>query len=255
MMKDDPLRKELLAELRALRRSANPLGLEQIATCARLIQVIGSGSVEQAHSVLLDLFDQQSYLEESDVVTFFKTCGVEVAGSTLDARLNSIAESRYVDPRTVLRHSNAGADKLSYIVRDMTTLYRPLGKVNLLQRGNSVTCQIIIRLPRHSRYRKPDVYIDGGSEKVPNLEWSLSVDPNDPDWLVATETISAPLCVTTNTSRYMPVWSVAVYWLMPVWASWANAFEFSDPRLSTVLSVTRNHRAEVALYFDRERTA
>jgi hypothetical protein len=253
-MKGDPLRLELLRELRALRRSPQPLGLDQIAGSARLTEIAGNGSPEQAHTTLLDLHDQQSYLGESDILTFFATCGIGAAGDTLDARLADIAAKQFVDPRTVLRHSNIGADKLSAVVRDMSLLHRPLGRINLIQKGNAVTCQVLIRLPKHSKYRRPDVYIDGATEKLQDLEWTLVDDPRDTDWLTATETFRAPLRVTTKTDRYTPVWSIAVYWLMPVWASWATAMEVSDSRLSSVLSVTRNYRAELALYFDVERS-
>lgn len=253
-MKDDPLRKELLRELRALRRSSAPLGIDQVAASPRLIEVVGNGSTEQALTVLLDVLDQQRFLEESDVVTFFATCGLGASGPTLEARLTDIAARRYVDPRTVLRHSNAGAEKLSYILRDMSVLLRPLGRINLVQQQNSATCQILIRMPRHSKYRQPDVYLNGATTKLDGLAWDLSTDPTDANWAVATETLPPfPLRVTSSMDRYAPIWSVAVYWLMPVWASWATAMELSDSRLSTVSSVTRNYRAELALYFDSTR--
>lgn len=251
-MNDDPLRMELLRELRALRRSPQPLGIDQIAGSARLVEVVGNGSVEQAHTTLLDVFDQQRHLGDSDVLTFYASCGLETPGSTLNARLAYLAAAGFVDERTVLRHSNAGANKLSAILRDMSLLHRPLGRISLVQRQDSVTCQVSIRLPGHSKYRQPDVYVNGG-EKLQELDWTLAPDPRDPEWLVAAETFEASLRVTTATDRYVPIFSVAVYWLMPVWASWATAMELSDSRLSTVLSVTRNYRAEVALYFDVER--
>lgn len=253
-MNDDPLRKELLVELRALRRSPDPLNLEHLAASPRLVEVVGNGSVEQVHGTLLDVLDQQRYLNASDVVTYFATCGVDTSGTTLDARLTELARARFVDPRTVLRHSNAGAEKLSGILRDMSLLSRPLGKINVVQRGNVVACQILLRLPKHSRYRQPAVYLNGSGEKTERLSWELKDDPNDSDWLTAVETLHGlPLHVTNKTNRYIPVWSVAVYWLMPVWASWTTAMELSDNRLSTVLGVTRNYRAEVALYFDSSR--
>lgn len=251
---DDPLRLELLKELRALRRSPAPLSIEQIAGSRRLVEFAGNGSAEQALGVLLDLLDQQRFLGETDVVTYFATCGIGADGDTLNARLAYHAAAHYVDERTVLRHSNSGADKLSTIVRDLSLLHRPLGRINLVQQGDAVTCQVLIRLPKHSKYRQPDVYLNGSNEKLSGLDWALAEAPDDEQWLVAVETLpTAPLRVTNKTDRLAPIWSVAVYWLMPIWASWATAMELSDSRLSTVLSVTRNYRAEVALYFDIER--
>jgi hypothetical protein len=253
-VRDDPLRLELLAELRALRRSKHPLSIEQIAGARRLVEFAGNGSAEQAHGVLLDLLDQQQFLGETDVVTYFATCGIGAQGDSLNNRLKDYAAAHYLDERTVLRHSDAGADKLSTIVRDLSLLARPLGRINLVQHQDAVTCQILIRLPKHSKYRRPNVYLNGSSQKLDGLDWSLADAPDDPDWLVAAETLpEAPLRVTNKTGRYTPIWSVAVYWLMPVWASWATAMELSDSRLSTVLSVSRNYRAEVALFFDSER--
>lgn len=251
-MKDDPIRKQLLSELRRLRRAPDALSIVQVSSSPTLIEVVGNGSVEQAHTTLLDVLEQQQHLKESDIVTFFATCGLGAAGSTLEQRLDDCAQRMFVDPRTVLRRSNRGADKLSYILRDMSILYRPLGKINLLQKGNELACQVIIRFPAHSQYRCPDVYIDGA--KLEGLRWSVFEDPGDPEWSTATETLTGiPLEVRRDSDPGHAVWSIQIYWLMPVWASWATAMELSDSRLTTVLSVTRNYRAELALFFDPAR--
>lgn len=251
-MKDDPLRKRLLAELRALRRSPGSLSVEQIAGSPTLVEVAGNGSVEQAYTTMLDVLDQQTFLKESDVVTYFATCGHGASGTTLEARLNDQAARFFIDPRTVLRRSNRGAEKLSYIFRDMSVFNRPLGKINLVQKENELACQIIIRFPKYSQYRKPDVYVDG--KKHDGMAWVLVDDPEDASWFTAKETLfDLPLRIPVGADPRYAVWSIAVYWVMPVWASWATAMEISDPRLTTVLSITRNYRAEVAFFFDPSR--
>lgn len=251
-MRDDPLRKQLLAELRALRRAPGRLDLEAIAANPTLIESAGSGSVEQAHTTMLDVLEEQKYLDESDVVAYFATCGHGAEGKTLEARLNAHAKATFVDPRTVLRRSDRGAEKLSYIFRDMSVLNRPLGRINLVQKGNELACQILIRFPKNSKYRKPDVYVD--DQTVDGLMWQLEDDPEDPSWRVSREALyDLPLHIPVNADPRYAVWSIAVYWLMPVWASWATAMELSDPRLITVLSVTRNYRAELALFYDPSR--
>jgi len=186
-MKDDPLRKRLLAELRALRRSPGSLSVEQIAGSPTLVEVAGNGSVEQAYTTMLDVLDQQTFLKESDVVTYFATCGHGASGTTLEARLNDQAARFFIDPRTVLRRSNRGAEKLSYIFRDMSVFNRPLGKINLVQKENELACQIIIRFPKYSQYRKPDVYVDG--KKHDGMAWVLVDDPEDASWFTAKETL------------------------------------------------------------------
>jgi hypothetical protein len=251
-MKDDPLRKQLLGELKALRRSPGSLSVEQIAGSPTLVEVAGNGSVEQAYTTMLDVLEQQKFLEESDVVAYFASCGHGASGTTLESRLNDRAVQLFIDPRTVLRHSNRGAEKLSYIFRDMSVFNRPLGKINLLQKGNELACQIIIRFPKYSQYRKPDVYVDGN--KHDGMSWDLVDDPDDESWSTAKETLfDQPLRIPVEADRRYAVWSIAVYWVMPVWASWATAMEISDPRLTTVLSITRNYRAELALFFDPSR--
>ncbi len=250
-MNDDPLRMELLRELRALRRSPSRSGSTRLlAPHAWLRSWVTAASSKRTPR------SSMSSISSATSVTATCSPSMRVVGSrrgrALNARLAYLAAAGFVDERTVLRHSNAGANKLSAILRDMSLLHRPLGRISLVQRQDSVTCQVSIRLPGHSKYRQPDVYVNGG-EKLQELDWTLAPDPRDPEWLVAAETFEASLRVTTATDRYVPIFSVAVYWLMPVWASWATAMELSDSRLSTVLSVTRNYRAEVALYFDVER--
>jgi len=253
LMRDDPIRKQLLSELRSLRRAPDALSIVQVSSSPTLVEVVGNGSVEQAHTTLLDVLEQQRHLKESDIVSFFATCGLGAVGNTLEQRLDDCARRLFVDPRTVLRRSNRGADKLSYILRDMSVLYRPLGKINLLQKGNELACQVIVRFPVHSQYRRPDVYIDGA--KLEGLRWEVVADPTDPDWNTATETLTGiPLEVRRDVDPRNSVWSIQVYWLMPVWASWATAMELTDSRLTTVLSVTRNYRAELALFFDPTRS-
>jgi len=201
---------------------------------------------------MLDVLEEQKYLYESDIVTYFATCGHGVDGKTLEARLNAHAEATFVDPRTVLRRSDRGAEKLSYIFRDMSVLNRPLGRINLVQKGNSLACQILIRFPKGSKYRKPDVYVD--DQAIDGLMWRLEDDPDDPAWRTSKETLyELPLRIPVNADPRYAAWSIAVYWLMPVWASWATAMELADPRLTAVLSVTRNYRAELALFYDPSR--
>ena len=251
-MAGDPIQTMILGELRALRRSPDPLTVEQVADLPTLIEVVGNGSVEQAHTTLLDVLDRQQASTESDIVTFFATCGMGAKGLNLEERLVDLSQQLFVDPRTVLRRSDRGAIKLSSILRDMSVLHRPLGKINLIQKGNELACQLIIRFPKHSQYRRPDVYVD--AVKREGLAWNLVEDSADSEWVSSTETLTElPLRVSPNANPGSAVWSIQVYWLMPVWASWATALELSDPRLTMVLSVTRNYRAELALFFDARR--
>jgi len=59
-VKDDPLREDLLTELRALRRGAGPFGQDRVALSEMLIDFVGRGSIEQAYTTLLDVLDRSA---------------------------------------------------------------------------------------------------------------------------------------------------------------------------------------------------
>lgn len=91
-----------------------------------------------------------------------------------------------------------------------------------------------------------DVYLDGRSDRARGPCLKLRADVTEAERLVTTETLPAVQSRVTDTAgHHTLVLSAAVYLLMRVWASWATATELSGSRMTTVVSVTRNYRAEL----------
>ena len=74
-MRDDPLRLDLLEDLRLIRLGTGEFSIERLTFAESLTDFLGRGSVEQAFTSLLDYLVQQGTDLEGDVRAYFETCG------------------------------------------------------------------------------------------------------------------------------------------------------------------------------------
>lgn len=88
-VKHDPLREDLVTELRALRRGAGTFGQDRLADSEILIDFVGCGSVEQVYTKLLEVLDREGKDYEAPILAFFEATGHGIEGENLDERLNS----------------------------------------------------------------------------------------------------------------------------------------------------------------------
>lgn len=251
-MKDDPIRLELLAELRLLRRGSGSLGIDRIALAKMLIDFVGRGSVEQAYTTLLDVLNREGKDPETPIHAFFEAAGHRTVGENLDERLKSYAAAHNVDQRTGLRRSDRGAEQLSFILRDGFNYERPWANIIAVQSGALVTLAVAVELPEHSQWRRPHVYINGTFQE--DRQFELHDSETNPMLVTGRERFP-DLELDTTVDEDTPLLEVRVVWVMPVWPSWQNGTHLVDPRLYPKLVNNRDHSAELSISWVNEEAA
>jgi hypothetical protein len=251
-VKDDPLRRDLLAELRTLRRGPGPFGLDRIALAEMLTDFVGGGSVEQAYTTLLDVLDRDGKDLDGPVRAFFETAGFETEGENLDERLKTYARVHNVEQRTGLRRSDRGAEQLSYVLRDVFNYDRPWCNIIALQSGKFVKLGVSVHIPDHAQWRRPHIYINGEFQEDRRFE--LHDDPKISSIVVGREEFEG-IELNTFADDDTPLLEVRVVWVMPVWPSWQNGAHLVDPRLFAKLANDRDHSAELTITWASEAAA
>jgi hypothetical protein len=248
-MKDDIIRKELLAELRQLRRAPGPFNEVRLGGAEMLIDYAGSGSVEQAFTFLMDLLDRDGADAESDVRAFYETAGYDTSGNNLDERLRAYATRHHVDERTGLRRSDRGADKISYVIRDQFHYDRPWCNLVAVQDGDQVTLRVAVEMPERSHWRRPRVYING--ELQDDRSFELHDSKTASSYVTGVE-IFRNVPLNLDASEDEPLLELRVFWIMPVWPFWQTGAHLVDPRIYAKLVNNREHSAELFIYWASE---
>ncbi|HBS07349.1 MAG TPA: hypothetical protein DEA69_00850 [Microbacterium sp.] len=244
-MKDDPLRREIEAELRALRTKPAPLSLEQIADAYTLTDVIGRGSTERALSVLMDAYAQHGSEAGSDVRAYFETCGIGLDGQNLNQRLEAYERTHFVDRRTGLRRSDRGASKLSAILRDGAALDRPWAKLAVSEVDGLVTMGLLLDIPKSAQWRRPHVYINGQQIE---REFELHDSKKGEHFVSAKERFdSIPLRPTTEEPQE-DEFEAHVFWIMPIWPVWVISANLKSPGLGSSFVTERESGATVTMW-------
>lgn len=246
-MKDDPLRLELLAELRALRRGPGPWGVERVALAEMLTDLVGGGSVEQAHTTLLDVLDRDGKDPDGSIRAYFETAGFQAEGGNLDERLKTYARMHSVDQRTGLRRSDRGAEQLSFVLRDVLNYDRPWANIFAAQAGNLVQLGVSVYVPEYSKWRRPHVYINDEFQEHRLFELHGSELAG---MLVGREDFR-DITLGPAADEDTPLLVVRIVWVMPVWPSWQSGIHLDDPRLLAKLVNDRDHSAEVTIGWAR----
>ncbi len=251
-MKDDPLRLDLLEDLRLIRLGTGEFSIERLTFAESLTDFLGRGSVEQAFTSLLDYLAQQGGDLEGDVRAYFETCGVGISLDNLDLRLKEYATGHRVDQRTALRRSDRGAARLSYIIRDSYLYERPMGNLVAFQHGALINVNVSIEVIEQSQYRRPQVYINDVLQD--GLEFTLHESETHPMLLEGKQSFwDIPLNI--DASEDDPLATVHIAWVMPVWPTWSLGATFLDSRLYAKLSVSRNNFVEMDIHWANEESA
>ena len=240
----DPLQRDIRDELRQLRRSPTPFGEAEVSTCVTLVTHLGMGSATQAFSTLLAIGQKYGKEVEGDVRAFFETSGYEMAGDTLDSRLANYAQAHSVDPRTGLRRSNRGIDRLGALIRDGLPFERPWGNVIVTQSGSLVEGQIRINVERGATVSRPRVWVN--DLEIESLSFSFREAAYSEKMLSATELIP-PTDLDADVRGDAALFALRIVWNMPVWPQWYVGAQLADPRLMAVLSTNRNFETDVAI--------
>lgn len=237
------MRAELLEELRSLRRSPGPFGLDRIAKSEALTDFVGRGSTEQAYSTLLDVLARDGADPDGDIRAFFETSGHEREGRNLDERLSSYAAARFIDKRTALRRSDRGAEQLSYILRDAYLYERPWANLIVRQHDDLVTAKVAVEIPEYTQWRRPHVYINGVFQ--PDREFELHDSDTHPMLVSGVETF--PDVALRLDDPEGDLFELRVVWVMPVWPSWQSGAHLTNPDYYAKLVNNRDHSAEVSV--------
>jgi hypothetical protein len=241
---DDPLRLQLLRELRDLRRDQGALAPDRIAVCEALVRVVGMGSVEQAHATLFEMFKRYSVEPDGDVRAYLETSGIGLSGRSLNDRLDAYAESHHVERRTGLRRSDRGAIPLATLFRDEELFFRPWGHLTIYQFGESVLTSIALHIDPESEYRTPAVWIN--DELQEELVFAFQ-SPSE-----STGYVRAVVHIDNFTLQPDKPWlfKVDVEWRMPVWPQWVLGAQLADNRLIAKIQTQRNFITEGSVTWD-----
>jgi hypothetical protein len=240
----DPMVHELRDELRQLRRQMTPFQQVDLADCPTLTMALGSGSSEQAFTALFALREKFGSSDDSDVNAFFETSGHLAIGETLEARLVSYSSAHSVDPRTGLRRSDRGADRLARLIRDGIPFERPWGNVIVVQSGPEVEGLIRLNVERGASTSVPRVWI--GGEELLGLKFELRTAGFSNQMLSATEPIPKT-AIHADPESDETLLDLRIVWNMPVWPQWYVGAQLADSRLLAVLSTNRNFETTVSL--------
>lgn len=251
-MADDPARDLLVTALRRFRRATGEFSKDRVAADDALPDWIGEGDVDQAWNVITQLVEESKSDPDGDVYAFFKTCGWNTPGDTLDARLKQYANKYHVDERTALRRSDRGVIKVAQLLRDALVHERPLAQFFVFQNGPTVHVWVTVHVLKDSDWRRPRVYVNG--ERLKHLQFALNARGMSERYLKGSERLSEiPLNVAAEETEAMA--SIRVHWAMPIWPAWDLVGHFVDNRLYARLTVDKEGVAEVRIYWYSKKAA
>ncbi|BCT76436.1 hypothetical protein SCMU_22780 [Sinomonas cyclohexanicum] len=240
-MKDDPLRLQLLQELRELRRGEGALVPDRISQCEALVRIVGMGSVEQAHATLFEMFKRYAVEPEGDIRAFLETSGIGLGGSSLNKRLDAYAEAHFVERRTGLRRSDRGASKLATLFRDEELFFRPWGHLTLFQFGASVFASVALHIDPQSEYQPPTVWVN--DELLSDLNFEFEQPSQTTGYVRARQDIDR-FKLNRDASW---LFKINVEWRMGVWPQWVLGAQLADNRLVTKIQTQRNFMTEATI--------
>lgn len=240
-VKDDPLRRQLLSELRTLRKGEGAFSADRLAECEALVRVVGMGSVEQLQGTLLEMFKRYGVEPDGDIRAYLETSGLGLDGNSLNQRLAAYAENHHVDGRTGLRRSDRGAAKLATLFRDEELFFRPWGHLTLYQFGPRVLATIALHIDSASEYQPPAVWIN--DQLLDSLDFQFEA-PSD-----RTGYVRALQHVDQFELRPDAEWlfKIDVEWRTGVWPQWVLAAQLADPRLVAKIQTQRNYMTEATI--------
>lgn len=239
-MTADPLRVQLLTELRALRRGQGVREAADLTPAEALTRVVGMGSVEQAFTTLVEMLKHEGTEPEGDIRAFLETCGLVSQGNTLEQRLRGYASAHYVDERTARRRSDRGAEALATIFRDEEVFYRPWGHLTMYQSGPLVFPAIALHMDPQTEYRPPAVWVN---DTLLDLAFDFSsVSPT-------TGYVRAGWHLEPVVLRPAAKWlfKLDVEWRMAVWPQWVLGAQLADNRLVAKIQTQRNFMTEATI--------
>lgn len=240
-MREDPLRAQMLSELRALRKGDGAFSPDRLAECEALIRVVGMGSVEQLAGTLLEMFKRYSTEPDGDVRAYLETSGVGLEGGSLNARLDAYAAAHHVERRTGLRRSDRGAGKLATLFRDEELFFRPWGHLTVYQFGRRVLASVALHIDPGAEFREPAVWVN--DQEINNLDWEFEAPSDRTGYVRALHHIDDYELQRDGEWLF----KIDIEWRTSVWPQWVLAAQLADPRLVAKIQTQRNFMTEATV--------
>lgn len=244
----DPIRVELVRELRQFRKRPGEPAVVRMAGLFYLVEALGEGVPERAFEELARLYEKFGTDPLTNVGAFFYLSGWGIGLDTVDQRrARYVAEHLAGDISTPYRRSQRGINQLATIIRDQSEQSRPWAFVSIFQSKDTFQPVLDFNLG-HESWQPPEVYID--DEEVP-VDFHLHENKESPGRYTRRMVLpESRLDLDVGFADTMAV--VRVHWPMPVWPVWSVLSWTADPRIMTHLRTFRQRAVEVRLQWWRE---
>lgn len=239
----DPVRDQLVKELRAIRKMSGLPVSERLSGQNELVEALGMGDVDRAWHRLLRIREEHGTDPETDIGAYFYLSGWDIGRDNLDQRLEQYAKTYFCKERTALRRGDRGAAKLATIVRDRAETNRPWGMISIFQGGTNV--DFIVRLMMaYESWRPAEIRINGDDVSEP--PFTLHENPDVMGGYYH-QLVVQGVPLNTDGSDASKMASIVVHWPMPVWPTWQTMTHVADPRIWVRTRTFRDRGIEVWL--------
>jgi len=223
----DPIRDELLRQLRAIRKMSGLPTIERLGGHGELIEALGMGDIERAWHRLLRLREEHGTDPETDIGAYFYLSGWDIGRDSLNQRISVYYQAFSCNERTALRRADRGASKLATIIRDHSETNRPWGLITVFQSG--AKADFIVRLMMaYESWRPAEIRLNGQDISEPTFTLHKNPDVAGGYYyqLIAG---AVPLDITVVNGGTMA--SLVIHWPMPVWPTWQTVARVVDSRI------------------------
>lgn len=243
----DPIRDDLIRELRLFRRGDGEPTAARMAGLFYLTEALGDGVPERAFDELAVLQRDHGADPLTNVGAFFYLSGWGVGLGTVDQRRRAYVGAHLAgDVSTPWRRSERGIAELATLIRDRDEHARPWAFVSVFQSGNAFQPVLDFNL-RQESWTPPSVQIDG--EPV-DVDFHVHKHPTVEGMFTRRFVLpESPLKLDVGFAERMAV--VRVGWNMPVWPVWSVFSWTADPRIAVHLRTFRERAVEVSLQWWR----
>lgn len=246
----DPVRDELLTELKIFRRGSGEPSVTRLEGLYYLTEILGEGSPERAYEELEVLAQKHGTDPQTDMGAFFFLSGRGSGLESVNQRRELYRDTYFADISTAWRRSERGMGELVTIIRDRDETHRPWAFISIFQSHNKFQPFLDFNMGYES-WQKPRVYIN--DEEI-EIDFHLHQDPVDQHRYTRRIIIDEqPLDLTAGFAEPMAV--VRVSWRMPVWPVWSLASWTADPRIMTHMRTFKDRAVEITLQWWRETPA
>lgn len=243
----DPIRDDLVRELRLFRRGDGEPTALRMAGLFYLTESLGDGVPERAFDELGVLQRDHGTDPLTSIGAFFYLSGWGVGLGTVDQRRRAYVDAHLAsDVSTPWRRSERGIAELATLIRDRDEHARPWAFVSVFQSGNAFQPVLDFNL-RQESWTPPSIQIDGEPVEV---DFHVHKHPTMGGFFTRRFVLPESLLkLDVGFAERMAV--VRVGWNMPVWPVWSVFSWTADPRIAVHLRTFRERAVEVSLQWWR----